>query len=312
MNLLHLKYAVEVDRTRSITQAASNLYMGQPNLSRAIRELEESIGITIFKRTSKGMVPTIQGEEFLAYARNILEQVDEIESLYKQENPDRLSFSISIPRASYITAAFTEFVSKLDLSKEIEINYKETNSLKAISNILQSNFNLAIIRYQTRFDDYFIPMLEEKRFKYETLWEFEYLAVMSVNHPLANKKTISFTDLSQYIEIAHGDPYVPTLPVTKVKKKELSDLIDKRIFIYERGSQFDLLCDVPITYIWGSPIPEKLCQRYSLVQRRCQDANRKYKDVLIYLKNYKLSPLDELFIEELNQVKQGVSQGDYY
>ena len=311
MNLLHLKYAIEVDRTRSITKAASNLYMGQPNLSRAIRELEESIGITIFKRTSKGMVPTIQGEEFLAYARNILEQVDEIETLYKRENPDKLTFNISIPRASYITAAFTEFVSKLDLTKEIEINYKETNSLKAISNILQSNFNLAIIRYQTAFDDYFIPMLDEKHFKYETLWEFEHLAVMSTAHPLANKKSITFSDLRQYVEIAHGDPYVPSLPVTKVKKKELSDLIDKRIFIYERGSQFDLLCDVPITYVWGSPIPEKLCKRYSLVQRRCKDTNRKYKDVLIYLKNYKLTPIDELFIEELEKIKLDVSQGDY-
>ena len=74
MNLLHLKYAVEVAKTSSITKAADNLYMGQPNLSRAIRELEDSLGIQIFKRTPKGIYPTPKGEEFLGYARQVIEQ----------------------------------------------------------------------------------------------------------------------------------------------------------------------------------------------------------------------------------------------
>ncbi len=82
MNLQHIKYAVEVQKTGSITQAAENLYMGQPNLSKAIRELEKSLGIVIFKRTSKGVLPTAQGEEFLRYAKSILDQVQRIEDLY--------------------------------------------------------------------------------------------------------------------------------------------------------------------------------------------------------------------------------------
>lgn len=69
MNILHLKYAVEVEKTRSISKAAENLFMGQPNLSRAVKELEESLGITIFKRTSKGILITPQGEEFLQHAK---------------------------------------------------------------------------------------------------------------------------------------------------------------------------------------------------------------------------------------------------
>ena len=85
MNLVHLKYAVEVARCGSINKAAENLYMGQPNLSRAIKELENSLGITIFQRSSKGMVLTPEGEGFIAYAQKILRQVDEIEELYKSE-----------------------------------------------------------------------------------------------------------------------------------------------------------------------------------------------------------------------------------
>ena len=79
MNLLQLKYAVEVAATASITKAAENLYMGQPNLSRAIRELEEELGVDLFRRTSRGIVPTAQGEAFLERARAVLRQMEALE-----------------------------------------------------------------------------------------------------------------------------------------------------------------------------------------------------------------------------------------
>ena len=83
MNFSHIKYVVEVENTGSITKAANNLYMGQPNLSKAIKELEAEIGITIFKRTAKGVEPTKKGAEFLKYAKTILSQINELESLTK-------------------------------------------------------------------------------------------------------------------------------------------------------------------------------------------------------------------------------------
>ncbi len=303
MNLIHLKYAVEVEKTRSITKAAENLYMGQPNLSRAIKELEESLGITLFKRTSKGIKPTDQGAEFLSYAKSILSQIEELEDLYKTKKQEKLTFSISVPRASYISHALTSMVAGLDQSKELEINYKETNSLRAINNLLQNNYNLGIIRYHAPFEKYFAAMLKEKNIKHELIWEFEYLALMSMDHPLANSIDLSYKELSKYIEIAHGDPYVPSLPITEVKKSELPDLVNKRILVYERGSQFDLLNTVPNTYIWVSPVPRDILKRYSLVQKPCKDSNRKYRDVLIYRDNYNFNNIDCDFVEELLKVK---------
>lgn len=114
MNTLHFKYAVEVERTGSITQAADNLYMAQPNLSKAIKELEDTLGITVFKRTSRGMVPTKKGAAFLIYAKKILAQLDEVESLCRADNGGRQRFNISIPRVSYIAKAVTRFVEALD------------------------------------------------------------------------------------------------------------------------------------------------------------------------------------------------------
>jgi DNA-binding transcriptional LysR family regulator len=309
MNILHLKYAVEVEKTGSITKAADNLFMSQPNLSKAVRELEETLGITIFKRTSKGMIPTQRGVEFLNYANNILSQIDEIENLYSKDREEKLTFNISIPRASYITHAFTRLVSSLDLKKEIEFNYKETNSVRAISNIMQSNYNMGIIRYQTDLEDYYLGLLKEKELRHEVIWEFDYLALMSKNHILANKEKITFADLGNFIEIAHGDLSIPSMPFSEVKKMEQSEYVSKkRIYVYERGSQFDLLCDVPTTYMWVSPIPKKLLERFNLVERKCVDACRKHKDVLIYKQNHKLSEIEERFIWEIEKAKDEVMQ----
>lgn len=85
MNVLHLKYAVEVAKTKSISKAAENLFMGQPNLSRAIKELETKLGINIFERTRGGIVVTPEGERFLRYAERIVEQLDELEDMYEGE-----------------------------------------------------------------------------------------------------------------------------------------------------------------------------------------------------------------------------------
>lgn len=303
MNILHLKYAVEVANTGSINKAAENLYMNQPNLSRAIKELEDSLGITVFERTSKGMKITPDGEEFLGYARKILNQIDEVEAIYRHGRSDKLRFSISVPRACYISDAFAKFTKKID-GKSMELFYKETNSMRAINNILHSDYKLGIIRYASNYDKYFKNMLDEKGLAYEMITEFHYVLVMSENHRLAQKDDVKLTELEPYVEIAHADPYVPSLSFSAVKKEELPDNIQRRIFVFERASQFELLSTNTDTFMWVSPVPQPLLERYGLVQKRCDENKKIYKDVLIYRKDYKLSALDDLFITELCSSKR--------
>lgn len=303
MNLLHLKYAVEVAKTKSINQAAKNLYMNQPNLSRAIKELEDSLGIIIFRRTSKGITITPQGDEFLVYARNILNQVDEIEAMYKSDKQAKQRFSISVPRATYISAAFSEFVKKIDQKKPLEFFYKETNSIRAIRNILQADYRLGIIRYQQIFESQYEATFNEKGLASELINEFNYCILMSKNNPLSLKSELEYADLEQCVEIAHGDPYVPSLPTSEVKKEEFLDTIDKRIYIFERGSQIDLLQKVPNTFMWASPIPREYLDRYNLVQIPCKSDQRVYRDILIYRKGYQLTDLDHLFLSEVRKAK---------
>lgn len=303
MNVLHLKYAVEVAKAGSISKAAEALYMNQPNLSRAIKELEASLGITIFGRSAKGMYVTPEGEEFLEHAKKILQQIDEMEAFYKAGVPAQQRFSLSAPRASYISEAFVQF-SKGLTKERAEIYYKETNAMRVVNNVLSGDFKLGILRYAACYDKYFKGMLEEKGLAYELVTEFHYVLAMSREHPLAEKEEIAFADLRPYIEIAHADPYVPSVPLAMVKKEELPDDMDRRIFVFERASQFELLSQNHETFMWLSPVPQTLLDRYGLVERVCRENQKQYKDVLIYRKDYRLTELDRAFITELCRSKR--------
>ncbi len=303
MNILHVKYAIEVAKAGSLNKASEVLLIAVPNISRSIKELESYLGITIFERTAKGMGLTPEGEDFINQAKEILGQIDHLEKVYKEGAPQKQKFSISVPRACYISEAFAEF--SKSLSKDAaEIFYKETNSQRAIHNILNHDYKLGIVRYAENYDKYFKAMLEEKGLTYELVTEFSYSLIMSADNPMANLEEITFNDLTDYIEIAHADPYVPSMPLSKVVKEELPDNIERRIFIFERASQFDLLSKNPETFMWVSPAPKELLERYNLVQRKCVDNKKIYKDVLVYKAGYKLSELDRKFITNLCDAKR--------
>ena len=278
---------------------------GNPILSRAIRELENSLGGPLFDRSAKGMVLTPEGEIFLKYARGILKQVEEAEAVFRRAEAEKKQFSISVPRASYIADAFARFTAGIT-EGEAELFYKETNAMRAIKNILQEDYRLGIIRYADSYDKYYKALLDEKNLSYELVTEFSYVLLMNREHPLADKPELCYADLEPYMEIAHADPYVPSLPQAQVKKEELPDNIHRRIYVFERASQFELLAQNPQTLMWVSPVPPELLDRYGLIQRVCPENQRRYKDLLIHRRDYQLTELDKGFISELCQSRRRI------
>ena len=113
LNLLHMKYAVEVARLGSLGKASETLLIATPNISRSIKELEADLGISIFERTTKGMELTPDGEQFINFAKRILGQIEQVEDFYKKGTAKKQEFSISVPRACYISEAFAEFSKSL-------------------------------------------------------------------------------------------------------------------------------------------------------------------------------------------------------
>lgn len=306
MNLLYLKYAVEVASCGSINKAAEQLFIDQPNLSRSIKDLETSLGVRLFDRSARGMKLTPDGEEFLKYAKVILAQVDAMENMFREGNTRKQRFSLSAPRASYISEAFAAFTRTFSDVGEIEAFYRETNSMRTLKNVMEDGYNLGIIRYAAQYDRYYKDLLEEKGLAYELICEFRLVLIFSRDSVLAGKDTVTAADLEPLTEVAHGDPYVPSLPLEEVRREEWADVSPRCVFLFERGSQFDLLAGNPNTFRWGSPIPQDVLDRYGLIQRTCDKNQKIYKDLLIRRKDYQLSALDNNFISELCRTKREV------
>lgn len=306
MNFLHLKYAIMVAETGSISKAAEKLYVAQPNVSRAIKELESGLNITIFERNSKGMIVTPEGEQLIHYAKRILRQIDDMEKIFKYQKKKNV-FSISVPRASYISDAFVEFSKCLNNIDNAEVYYKETNAYRVINNVINEEYNLGILRYYINHDRYFKDIIEKKELKCELINQFKYVLIFNKNSALAENKEIHYSDLKDFIEIAHGDPYVPSLSTNELVKTELSEEVSRRIFVFERASQFELLANNEETFMWVSPVSKRLLDRYGLVQKECIDNTKEYKDLLIYRSNYKLSKLDQEFITKLCESKRNIN-----
>lgn len=302
MNTLHLNYVLEVERTRSISRAAENLFMAQPNLSKAIQELEKSLGITIFERTSKGVVPTSQGMEFISYAKKILSDVEKMQKIRDAE--EAFHTKISVPRGSYVSSAFAKFVSKIETS-HISIDFKETNSMETILNVSEKGYNFGIIRYPVSNEKYFLDYLKEKSLSYEEMWKFESCVITNKGGKFKNGDSIKLSDLADMIELAHGDnivPYVAKLINTPEKTK------NKRINFYERGSQFELLKFLPNSYVWVAPVPERTLENFDLVQLKCKEGNAVFKDVLIYKKDYTFTKTEQIFLELLKSERNELAK----
>ena len=213
MNLSYLKYAVEVEKTGSITKAAQNFYMNQPHLSKIIRELERDLGEAIFDRTSRGMIPTKKGEEFLRYARTIMAQEEQIEALCTRNRESALEFRFCGPRATYIACAFTEFLCSTDTRFAVNIHYMETNSKNVIRLVSSKEFDLGIVRCQSVYEPYYQKLFQEENLESSLLWEFSSRLLMSADHPLAKKTGLTYLDLNDSIEILQGIPRILPSPL---------------------------------------------------------------------------------------------------
>ena len=308
MNTLHFKYAVEIEKTRSITQAAENLYMAQPNLSKAIKELENTLGITIFRRTSKGVIPTDQGIKFLGYAKQILMQIDNMEAIHAPDKNQNRKLRISVPRAGYISKAFSEYISTMDSADDMELYFCETNSLRSIENVRENG-------YDSAHEKYFSDFLAEKNLDGKLLWEYEMLAVMSAEHPVAEDEEIRYADLSsQYIELCQGDdavPYVSGAVEKLFAENRPADVPVKRVCMYDRGSSLDFLLTVPQAFMLDSPVPESLCGKYGLVQRKCSFPDNSFKDMLVYTNGHKLSDKELQLVNKLYEVRNEAAFAEY-
>lgn len=309
MHTQYFTYALEVEKTGSITQAAENLYMSQPTLSKAIKDLEEGLGFSIFKRSSRGVIPTPKGGEFLQHAKKIVAQIEKMELALQAQDTSHQMFSLAIPRVSYIARAAAQYIRTLNDGRDMEIDLMEASSMRIIDAVAQGRSVLGIVRYHAQDEDYFMRCMAEKGVQYEPVWQADYMALMRRDHPLAEKPQLSAEDFRSYVEIAPGDEEVPYIRVSEAEAAAGLTPSARRILVYDRAMQFDLLQTIPEAYCWASAQPADILEKYGLIQRKCRQSFQ-FKDALICRTGYRFSKLDRAFIDLLYLQRNAVAYGD--
>ena len=197
MTLQQLQYAVTVASAGTITEAAERLYITQPSLTTAIRELEKEMNLTIFIRSNRGVVVSKEGEVFLGYARQILEQTELLKEKYTNERQWGRNFCVSTQHYSFAVNAFVELIQKY-AGEEYDFNLRETQTYEIIEDVALMKSELGILYLDDENKNVITKALREKELVFTPLFEAKPHVFISSAPPLATKKTVDWDDLAPY------------------------------------------------------------------------------------------------------------------
>jgi len=197
MTLQQLKYAIEVATWGSINEAAKRLFIAQSSLSTAIKELEEEIKVKIFERTSKGINVSVEGAEFLAYARQILEQAELLENRYLDAKPSPQRFAVSTQHYAFAVNAFVNLIKKYAL-EEYEFALRETKTHEILEDVKNLRSEIGIL-YRNEFNSKVMnKLLKENNLEFNQLFEASPHVFISAKNPLAKQEKVILEDLEPY------------------------------------------------------------------------------------------------------------------
>ncbi|MDD5948406.1 MAG: LysR family transcriptional regulator [Lachnospiraceae bacterium] len=206
MTLQQLRYAVCIAEEKSMNKAAQKLFITQPTLSGTMRDLEEEIGIQLFYRSNRGVVITPEGEEFLGYARQMVEQYRLLEERFVQKQNPRQKFSVSMQHYTFAVQAFIAMAKEFGM-EDYEFAVHETKTYEVIENVKNQKSELGIL-YLNEFNEKALQKIfREKELEFHDLFSCGIYVYLWKKHPLAGKKVITFEDLREYpcLSFEQGD-----------------------------------------------------------------------------------------------------------
>lgn len=197
MTIQQLKYAVTAAEKGTMSEAAQFLFIAQPSLTNAIRDLEKELRITIFHRTNKGIIATNEGEEFLGYARQILQQVGLIEEKYIDGKSRKQIFSVSAQHYSFAVNAFVDIIKTFG-SQSYDFTLRETQTYEIIQDVSRLKSEVGILYLSRENENIIGKIITESGLIFEELFTASPHVFISYRHPLAEKECISLYDLKNY------------------------------------------------------------------------------------------------------------------
>ena len=197
MTLQQLKYAVTVAECGTISAAAEKLFISQPSLTTAIRELESEMGVTIFSRTNRGVIVSREGEEFLGYARQILSQAQLLQERFSGREQGEKRFAVSSQHFNFTVLAFSRLVQNFRGPRS-SFHFRETTTYEVLEDVSQLRSEVGILALNEDNERFLRRMFGKLGLEFTELKRVQAELFVSAEHPLAGCRFVTVEDVSPY------------------------------------------------------------------------------------------------------------------
>ena len=197
MNIMQIKYVIEVARSSSMREASTRLYVSQPALSSSIRDLEDELGVLLFERTNKGITLTDEGREFITYAKKVIGHYDILEDRYLSKDHDKEKFSVSTQHYNFAIKAFTKLIRKSDPEKYV-FSIHETKTREVLEDVRNLKSEVGIISFSRANENLIKKLFREFQLEFTPLMKRDTYAYVWKDHEFAGRDEISLDELKGY------------------------------------------------------------------------------------------------------------------
>lgn len=241
MTLQQLRYVVKVSEKGSMNEAAKALFVSQPAMSKAIRELEQELGIQLFIRTNKGIILSAEGNQFMGYARQVLDQMGLLEEHYLGVKPIKIHFGVSSQHYSFVVKAFSDLIREYNI-EEYDLYLRETRTYEILEDVKNGSSEIGII-YLNEFNEKVLKKLfKDDKLEFHPLFTASPHVFISRNHPLAECREIFLNQLERFpfLSFEQGEYhsfYFSEEILSTMERKKI-------IYVSDRATLFNLLVGV--------------------------------------------------------------------
>lgn len=299
MNMNLIQYALEIDRCCSINKAAKNLYISQPALSRAMRELEQEIGIMIFSRTPTGVVTTHQGKEFLLRAGKLNEQYTALqEQYYDKRRPHVLNLSVSSIRYAVIERAFTNVYNRHRDYEFQNLCITEVNIEEVLHHVYDGLYAVGFLLVSSDWRDYWKRKADQYNLSWISLRTQRSYIQVGEHHPLADRDSVCLAELVDYPHATMAQNDVSSiLSCSSIRGYDFTT-VKKRIVVNDKSMMYEVLTHTDAYYI-GVNLEHLSPSNGQIRYIPISDTDITLELVLVYLRHHTLTALEQEFVDEV-------------
>ena len=301
MTLTQLKYVITIADTGSMNEAAKLLFISQPSLSLALKELENEIGTELFKRSNRGVVLTPEGQEFLGYARQVTEQYKLMESRYIEKKNVKKKFGVSMQHYTFAVKAFVETVKRAGM-EQYEFAVHETTTSDVIGNVKNFKSEMGVLYLNDFNEKVMTKIIHENGLEFVGLFDCDTYVYLWGGHPLAEKEKISMSELDAYPCLSFDQGKQNSLYLAEEMKSEYE--YKRLIKANDRATLLNLMVGLNAYTLCSGIICEELngsdYRAVPLVE------TEKMRIGYVKRKGAKVSHIGEIYIEELKKYKENV------